>query len=126
MDEITFKGSGSFKNMESFLRKLTHTDLYHKIQKYGEKGVRELSKNTPVRTGATAESWDWEAIKTDAGVVIAWTNSNAPNGIPVPYLLEYGHSARDGSWVPAQPFVERTMSVIFEEMANDIWKGVVE
>lgn len=126
MDKISFSGSGDFKNTETFLRKLLHTDLSHKIAKYGRKGVEELSKNTPIRTGATAQSWDWEAIKSEEGVTIHWINTNAPNGIPVPYLLEYGHAARDGSWVPAQPFVEQTMEPIFKEMANDIWKGVVE
>lgn len=126
MDGITFSGSGNFKNTETFLRKLTHTDLSHKIEEYGNQGVYELAYNTPIRTGATAQSWDWEAIQTEAGVVIAWTNSYAPNGIPVPYLLEYGHAARDGSWVPAQPFIERTMEPLFKKMADDIWKGVVE
>lgn len=126
MDGITFSGSGNFKNTETFLKKLTHTDLPHKIEKYGDRGVYELAYNTPIRTGETARSWDWEAIQTEAGVVISWTNTNAPNGIPVPYLIEYGHAARDGSWVPAQPFIQQTMEPLYAEIANDIWKGVVE
>lgn len=126
MDKISFGGSGDFKNTETFLRKLLHTDLSHKIVKYGDRGVYELASNTPIDTGMTAQCWDWEAMKSEEGVIIQWTNSYAPYGIPVPYLLEYGHAARDGSWVPAQPFVERTMEPLFKEIADDIWKGVIE
>lgn len=126
MDKISFSGSGDFKNTETFLRKIMRTDLKHTVEKFGDRGVYELAKNTPINTGETAQSWDWEATKTEAGVTIQWNNYYAPNGIPVPYLLEYGHAARDGSWVPAQPFVERTMEPIYQEIADYIWKGVVE
>lgn len=126
MDGIEFKGSGDFKHTDNFLRKLLHIDLEHKAKRYGERGVHELASNTPIKTGNTANSWGYTVEKTEVGITVYFTNSYAPNGIPVPFLLENGHAARDGSWVSAQPFVERTVEPIYKDMADDIWKGVID
>lgn len=126
MDSISFSGTGSFRKTDSFLRRITHTDLTSKIKRYGELGAYELAYNTPIDSGETAQHWDYQAIKSEDGVTIYWTNDYAPYGVPVAKLLEYGHAARDGSWVPAQPFIKQTMEPIYIDMANDIWKEVVE
>lgn len=81
---------------------------------------------TPVYSGDTAESWDYEIQREKESVSIIFTNTNAPNGIPVAILIQYGHATKNGGFVVGRDFINPTIQPLFDEMANDLWKEVTK
>ena len=57
---ITFKQSGDFKKVTSYLERLKECVKIGDLNKFGEQGVAALSAATPVDTGETASSWYYE------------------------------------------------------------------
>ena len=122
---ITFKQKGDLKKTWKFLRFLSSKLYFNKVEHYAKKGVIELAQATPMDTGETAYSWDYEIEINENFTRIAWTNSNiASNGTPVVVLVQYGHALKNGGWVEGFDFVTPTIQPIFEEMADAIWKEV--
>ena len=97
------------------------------LDKYGQKGVEELRKTTPVDTGKTANSWDYAIEHTDEGVKLIWTNSNVTkNGDCIAILLQYGHGTNGGGLVIGQDYINPAIKPIFDEMAQESWETMVE
>lgn len=119
---ITFKQSGSFNNLEKFLKK--PVDVMSILHKYGKEGVDALSAATPSETGLTAQSWAYE-IKTNRGKIsLIWTNSNTVNGVPIVVFIQYGHATSNGGYVQGRDFINPVMQPIFDKIVDEIWKGV--
>ena len=58
---------------------------------------------------------------------INWINTNrAPGGPPVAILIQYGHATRTGGYVKATDFINPAMIPVFEKLASDAWKEVVD
>jgi hypothetical protein len=123
MARFGFKSSGNLDNTTKFLKDVGSEDIAVTLHKYGNDGVLALAENTPVDTGKTAGSWSYGVTKTKDGISLHWDNSNIQNGIQIVTLIENGHAARDGSWIPAQPFVKETIDVIEKKILDDTWKG---
>lgn len=122
---ITFKIKGDLKKTWKFLRFLSSKLYLSKVEHYAKKGVIALAQSTPVDSGVTADSWDYEISITDTETKISWTNSNiASNGTPVVVLIQYGHGLKNGGWVEGFDFVNPAIKPIFDEMADAIWKEV--
>lgn len=120
--------SGDFKNMDAFLGKAKrlNKDVKYILEKYGQIGVDELSKATPVRTGLTASSW-YYTIETDKdGYVINWSNSNIQNGINVALIIQLGHGTKSGGYVPPNDYINPALKDIFDQIAIDVWREVSE
>ena len=90
----------------------------------GRKGVRALSKATPVDTGKTAGAWDFKVERTATSATITWTNSNDAAGEPVVLLLQYGHGTGTGGYVSGRDFINPAIQPIMDEIANEVWKKV--
>ena len=125
---IKFTSSGDFKKTLKFLDKLSNNKyLEHKLNMYGQEGVRLLSLATPRDTGTTAASWDYRTFMRDGFISITWTNSNTtPDGIPIAVLIQYGHGTRNGGYVQGRDFINPTMQPLFDRIADDIWKEVTK
>lgn len=94
------------------------------FDKYGKEGVAALSAATPVDTGKTAASWDYEVIYSKGDVSIVWTNSNIYRGIPIALIIQMGHATKSGTYVQGRDYINPAIRPIFDRMADELWKEV--
>ena len=121
---IKFEQKGDFHKLNNWLEKIKGGFNLSKLDKYGKEGVEALSMNTPMSTGKTAESWDYEIERHGDSVTITWTNSNVVDGVNIALLLQYGHATRSGTWVEGIDYIEPALRPIFEKIADEAWKEV--
>jgi hypothetical protein len=122
---ITITEKGSFKNTESYLRKLKTKQLFATLNKYGSLGVAALSNATPVDSGLTAASWSYTIEQRPGYYSIRWHNSNEVNGTPVAILLQYGHGTGTGGYVQGRDFIMPAIRPIFDQIAAEAWREVM-
>ena len=60
---FSFSSTGSFKNTEAYLKKMTDGSLYRNLSRYGKMGVDALADATPEDTGLAADSWGYRVIR---------------------------------------------------------------
>lgn len=114
--------SGSFDNIEKFLNKAKKRDYLRVLQKYGQKGVDALARNTPKDSGKTASSWDYNIKKGSSGYEIVWTNSNINKGVNIAVIIQYGHGTGWGGYVAGRDYINPSLRPIFDQIADDVWK----
>lgn len=118
--------TGNFKKTDRFLHGLIGIHYEHKLKHYAELGVQALKAATPKDTGKTAESWSYEIVKEAGRTAVYWRNDNVVNGVPIAIILQYGHATRNGGFVEGIDYINPTLKPIFEEMAREAWKEVVQ
>jgi hypothetical protein len=123
---ITITQRGSFDNTENFLNRMSKSDIFATLHKYGDLGVRALANATPRDSGVTAASWYYEIVHRSGYFSIRWHNSNVVNGVPIAILIEYGHGTREGGFVHGREYIMAAIQPIFDQMANDCWKEVTK
>lgn len=121
---IWFGQKGDFSKTEKFLKKALGKDYMRILDKYARLGVQALSAATPVESGLTAASWDYEIIQEGSGLSIFWTNSNVNKGVKIALILQYGHGTRNGGYVVGRDYINPAIRSIFDNMAKDAWKEV--
>lgn len=121
---IRVKQKGNFKNTERFLRKASSFDPMPILQRYGEIGVEELRRVTPVDSGLTAASWYYEIEKNKGTYTIHWSNSNVVDGVNIAILIEYGHSTKSGTYVPPNQFIAPAIDEVFRRLAIQVGEEV--
>lgn len=121
---IVIKQSGDFKNLEKFLKKASKMDFFQNLERYAREGVSALASATPVDSGETAASWDYEIRTTKNQVSIYWKNSNVNNGIPIAVLIQYGHGTKNGGYVLGRDYINPAIRPIFDKIADSVWKEV--
>lgn len=121
---IVVKHRGSFKNTEAFLNRAMKKNYREILEKYAKKGVQALSSATPVDTGLTANSWDYEISYTKNAFSISWTNSNVVNGVPIAIILQYGHATGGGGYVQGRDYINPALQPIFDQLAKEVWEEV--
>lgn len=121
---ISFDSSGDFKNTERWLQKLSNSDVYNVLERYGSQGVAALASATPQDTGLTASSWSYEVKKSVGSWSIIWSNSNVVNGVPIAILLQVGHGTGTGGYVAGRDYINPALRPIFDQMAVEAWKEV--
>ena len=57
---ISFEHKGDFKKTLTFLERASRLSIDNVLHRYGREGVNALSQATPVDTGQTARSWNYE------------------------------------------------------------------
>src|SRR5690606_8931403 len=104
---------------------LNKSDLQAILHRYGQAGVNALASATPVETGLSSESWDYEVYKDGKHVGITWTNHDVTiTGVPVVILLQYGHGTGTGGYVQGHDFINPAIRPIFNKISEDLWKAV--
>ena len=121
---FSIRQRGNFNKTEKFLRKSFGLRWRSVLEKYGRLGVEALSATTPVDTGLTASSWNYEIIQNESGMSIVWNNQNVVNHVNVALILQYGHATRNGGWVEGTDYINPALKPIFEKLAKDAWKEV--
>ena len=122
---VSIKLSGNFNTSRKFMKKMLEDDLFKNLDAFGRRGADALNSATPVETGLTAGSWDYEIHKLKGGCTIAWTNSSmTKTNIPIVILLQYGHGTGTGGYVEGRDFINPVLRPIFDQIADDVWKAV--
>lgn len=122
---ISVTHSGSFNNIENFLKKNKKINFDHYLQTFGQAGVEALAKATPKDTGLTSESWYYEIEKKDGLIKISWHNSNVVDDwYNVAIGIQYGHGTANGTYVQGIDYINPAMQSIFDEFAQAIWEEV--
>lgn len=121
---IRIKQSGDFSNTERFFKRAQKMDFFRNLEKYAREGVTALASATPVDSGRTAASWDYEIVKGNGRVSIYWTNSNINDGVPIAVILQYGHGTNHGGYVQGRDYINPAIRPIFDKIADSAWKEV--
>lgn len=121
---IQFTSSGSFNNMDKFLKAMQKANFRAAIEAEAEKGRQALESATPADTGQTAASWGYKISQNGSGLTITWTNSHMAGGIPLAVILQYGHATGTGGYVQGRDFINPAMRPVFDRIADNIWKVV--
>jgi hypothetical protein len=121
---ISINHKGNFTKTEQFFRGVVTSDYVRVLEKYAREGVSTLASATPVDSGETANSWDYEIRHYPGGASITWTNSNVVDGVPVAILLQYGHGTRNGGYVQGRDYINPALKPIFEKIASELWGEV--
>lgn len=121
----SIKHSGSFNKIEKFLNFVSDMRNMPNLDKYGREGVAALASATPVDSGKTAASWDYEIVEKRGSVTINWTNSNINDGVPVALVLQYGHGTRNGGYVKGIDYINPALKPLFEKIAESAWEEMV-
>lgn len=122
---IKFEHKGDFEKTTSFLKRAKEAEFLNRLDEVAKRGVIALAMATPIDSGETASSWDYEIVRTKSGANIYWTNSNVNEGVPVAILIQYGHAA-NGAYVRGTDFINPAMIPIFNDIADEAWREVTK
>lgn len=122
---IRIRSKGSFRNTEKFLETMDRREIFKSLEAYGREGVSALELYTPMDSGITAASWDYEVTETDSTYSITWSNSHVVAGMPLVIMLQYGHGTGTGGWVRGRDFINPAIQPVFDRIADEVWKEVV-
>lgn len=121
---IVFRHKGDFKKTERLLKKSFGNDYRKILEKYAQQGVEALSLATPIESGETAASWDYEIIQNEGTLSIIWKNYNVNKGVNIAVILQYGHATRHGGYVQGRDYINPALRPIFDDLAEAAWKEV--
>ena len=97
------------------------------LEEYGRKGVAALSAATPIDTGETASSWNYEIHQNREIIELAFVNnSETSTGIPIAILLQYGHGICKGAYIQGRDYINPVIQPIFDDIVDNVWKEVVK
>ena len=123
---ISFRQKGDFSKLTSFLEKAKESVKIGDLDKYGREGVAALSSATPIDSGKTANSWNYEITNKNGSVTISFNNSNIQNGVPIAIILQYGHGTKNGGWVQGRDYINPAIQPVFDEIVDKAWREVTE
>lgn len=125
MKSVTITSSGSFSQLDKFLKKAATGDyILQQLNKHARDGVTALSKATPLESGVTKNSWTYEVKKARGSYSIIWSNTHTEDGVPIAIILQYGHGTGSGGYVQGRDYINPAMRPIFDKIADNVWKAV--
>ena len=123
---ISFRQKSDFSKLTSFLEKTKESVKIGDLDKYGREGVAALSSATPIDSGKTANSWNYEITNKNGSVTISFNNSNIQNGVPIAIILQYGHGTKNGGWVQGRDYINPAIQPVFDEIVDKAWREVTK
>ena len=123
---ITFSHKGNYKKLDKYFGRVLDAVHLSSLDQYGQQGVEALAAATPIDSGKTAESWQYEIIRTDGDITISWTNTNVNKGINIAVILQRGHGTRNGGYVAGRDYINPAIQPIFDEIADSAWKEITK
>lgn len=121
---IVFRQKGDFSKLTGYLEKVKGAVRLGDLDRYGQEGVAALASATPVDSGLTASSWEYEIERGNGSVKINFKNTNFNNGVPIAIILQYGHGTGTGGWVEGRDYINPAIQPIFDKIAEAAWKEV--
>lgn len=122
---LGFKTSGSFDNIDKFLKRMSSNEIWSTLDHYGRKGADALSSATPVDTGRAADAWRYKVSHKNDVHTLSFYNNDVENGQPIVILIQYGHGTGTGGYVQGRNFINPAIRPIFDQLLEDIWKQVI-
>lgn len=123
--KISFTSKGDFSKTIKFLNKVKNVKINDILSKYGQIGVNALSQATPKDSGVTSRSWNYKIEVNNDNASIVWYNTNVVKGVNIAVILQYGHGTRNGGWVEGRDYINPAMKPIFDKIADQVWKEVI-
>ena len=123
---ISFRQKGDFSKLTSFLERAKESVKIGDLDKYGREGVAALSSATPIDSGKTANSWNYEITNKNGSVTISFNNSNIQKGVPIAIILQYGHGTKNGGWVQGRDYINPAIQPVFDEIVDKAWREVTK
>lgn len=123
---ITFRHKGDFSKTDRYFERLREAAKIGVLDKYGLAGVEALKSATPVDSGRTANSWNYEIERQNGSVSIIFNNTNINKGVPIAIILQYGHGTGTGGWVQGRDYINPAIQPIFDKLADEAWKEVTK
>lgn len=93
---------------------------------YGDLGVLELSKKTPIDTGKTASCWGYRIEKKKSKTFLIFYNTNINDGVNVAVVLQYGHGTPNGMFVQGIDYINPALGPLFNNIKDSIWKEITK
>lgn len=123
---ISFRHKGDFSITTKFLERIKKDVVSIDLDKYGRAGVEALAAATPIDSGKTASSWEYEIIKNKNSIVIRYYNTNVQNEVPIAVILQYGHATKNGGWVEGIDYINPAIQPIFDSIVKEAWGEVTK
>ena len=123
---ISFRHKGDFSITTKFLERIKKDVVSIDLDKYGRAGIEALAAATPIDSGKTASSWEYEIIKNKNSIVIRYYNTNVQNEVPIAVILQYGHATRNGGWVEGIDYINPAIQPIFDSIVKEAWGEVTK
>lgn len=121
---IKIRSKGDFSKTEKLLKKSLGRNYRSVLEKYGKMGVEALASATPIDSGETALSWNYEIIQNGSSLSVIWTNSHIEKGVNIAIILQYGHGTKNGGYVEGRDYINPALRSIFDKLADAAWKEV--
>lgn len=121
---IKVKTSGSFSNMQKFLKRANLMRVEKILNRYGRYGCQRLAAATPVDSGKTAASWTYEVVQKDGAYDLVFLNTNTNKYVNIAIILQTGHATGTGGYVKGQDYINPVLKPIFDALADQVWKEV--
>lgn len=122
---ITWKSRGDWRRTRQFLKKLSEEDYLAILDSAAQMGVEALASATPKDSGLTADSWDYNIVRTGSGTTIEWINTNLASGwFNVAIALQYGHGTGTGGYVEGYDYINPAIRPVFDKISDIVWEVV--
>lgn len=116
---------GDFSKTIDFLRKAEKLkDVESLLNDAGERGVEALRQATPKDTRLASDSWGYTVEGKPGDYILTFHNYDIEGGYNVALLIRYGHGTGTGGYVRPRDFITPALEPIFDNIADDIWKGL--
>lgn len=123
--KIKMEVKGDDRKARRYLKKIGAVDYMSGLHAIAQQGVVALSSATPIKTGRTANSWNYEIRKEGDRIYINWNNNHIEgNGVNIALILQLGHGTGTGGWVAGRDYINPTMRPFFDKLADSAWKEV--
>lgn len=121
---ITIKSRGSFNKTIKYLKQISSNDIVKILESYGREGVAALASATPIDSGETATSWNYEIVQNERSISLQFYNTNMNDGECVAILIQYGHGTGTGGYVVGRDYINPAIQPIFDKISNAVLKEV--
>lgn len=121
---IDVTSSGSFGNIENYLRRMQRREFMKNLNRYGQEGVTALANATPMDSGLTKQSWKYRIVKTRTGHAIEWYNTNDETGMPVAITIQYGRATKNGGYIEGVDYINPAIRSLFDRIVSDLRREV--
>jgi hypothetical protein len=121
---IRASSPGSFEKTFRALNTLKSGQPFKDLEPSGRRGVDALSRATPIDTGETANSWDFQTSYDKSKYSLSWFNTNIENGMHVAVAIQYGHGTRGGGFVEGVDYINPAVGPIMDRTIEEAWKKV--
>lgn len=119
---LKIRSNSNFKKTRKYLVSRKERLRIECAEKYAERGLEALRKNTPKDTSLTSQSWSYEVLRSRDRVQIIYSNSNVNDGANIAILLQLGHGTGTGGYVRGVDYINPAIQPVFKDLADEAWR----